>query len=88
MTHWFVPCIIVQIIRGERTNNGAAPLAPRRAARLTWDCTPVANESYPWLPENPAIIPGSDAAGEIISTGPSAKRFRAVDRVPGVLPSL
>ncbi|KAF4965621.1 hypothetical protein FSARC_6608 [Fusarium sarcochroum] len=42
---------------------------------------PVANGTYPWLPEKVPEIPGSDAAGEVIGVGDNVRDLEVGDRV-------
>jgi NADPH:quinone reductase-like Zn-dependent oxidoreductase len=51
-----------------------------RAVSLNYRDLMVAQGSYPTSGEGP-VVPGSDAAGEVIEVGPGVQRFRVGDRV-------
>ncbi|GJC83779.1 zinc-type alcohol dehydrogenase-like protein C1773.06c [Colletotrichum liriopes] len=41
----------------------------------------IATGTYPWRPEIPASVPGSDAAGEVVAVGSGVKDFQTGDGV-------
>jgi len=62
-------------------------LVKLHAASLNYRDVMIFKGTYPW-PVKPDLVPGSDAAGEIIAVGSSVTRFKPGDRViPTFLPT-